>query len=188
MLIIGLQSFGGGSSTLGLIHQLVVRRGWLTEDEFVRTWALVQLAPGINIIKLTILIGYRLRGWVGAVAASGGLLLPSSGVTVLMTAGFASVRSLPWIQATIKGILPAVIGVSLATGIQMVYPQLRRAQLEGPLRLGGHIFILASAALLIGVAKVSPVVILILSGLAAAGLFHFTSGDPPASASQKDLE
>jgi chromate transporter len=186
LLLVGLQSFGGGSSTLGLIHQLAVQRGWLSEEEFTRTWALVQLAPGINLIKLTILIGYRLRGWVGALVAASGLLLPSSAVTVLMTAGFASVRDLPWIQAMLKGILPAVIGVSLATGIQMVDPQLRRAHREGTMRLIAHIFILVSAALLIGIAKVSPVIILVSAGIAAAGLFHFTAKDQPMSINDKD--
>lgn len=187
MLLVGLQSFGGGSSTLGLIHQLAVQRNWLSEDEFVRTWALVQMAPGINLIKLTILIGYRLKGWAGSLAAVTGLLLPSSAVTVLMTAGFATVRALPWIQAMIKGIVPAVIGVSLGVGIQMVDPQLRRAYREGPMRLGAHIFILASAALLMGIAKVSPLIVLLFAGVAAAGLFHWTS-DEPVSTSQKDLE
>ena len=44
-LLIGLQSFGGGSSTFMLINQLAIKRGWLSEEEFVRVWALVQIAP-----------------------------------------------------------------------------------------------------------------------------------------------
>ena len=55
---IGLQSFGGGSSTLYLIHQACITRGWLDEAEFARAWALVQISPGINLIKLTAVIGY----------------------------------------------------------------------------------------------------------------------------------
>ena len=118
--------------------------------------------------------------------ATGGLLLPSSVVTVLMTAGYASIRDLPWIQAMLKGILPAVIGVSLATAIQMVDPQLRRAHREGLMRLIAHIFILLSAALLIGIVKLSPVIILFSAGFAAVGLFHFTAKDQPVSVSDKD--
>jgi chromate transporter len=174
MLLIGLQSFGGGSSTLGLIHQLAVKRNWLSEAEFAQTWALVQMAPGINIIKLVILIGYRLRGWVGAMAATCGLLLPSSTVTVLMTAGYASIRTLPWIQAMLQGILPAVIGISLATGILMVYPLLRHAYRDGWARVGVHLFILLGAAVLIGVVRLSPLIIFFCAGFAAAGFFHLT--------------
>lgn len=188
MLLVGLQSFGGGSSTLGLIHQLAVRRNWLGEEEFTRTWALVQMAPGINIIKLTILIGYRLDGWSGALAATSGLLLPSSAVTVLMTAGFATVRTLPWVQAMLKGILPAVIGVSLATGILMVYPLLRHAQRQGVAPFIAHLFILIGAALLIGVVKLSPLIIFFFAGIAAMGFFHFTEKNLPASENTQGLE
>jgi chromate transporter len=170
-LLVGLQSFGGGSSTFSLIHQLVIKRGWMTEDEFVRTWALAQIAPGINLLKLTVMLGYRLRGWLGLLMAVSGLLLPSATVTVLMTVGFTTIRSLPWIQATMKGILPATIGLSLAMGVQMAHPIFMRARKEGPARLGAHLFILASAALLLAVAKLSPVVILLLSGVATILLF-----------------
>ena len=81
---IGLQSFGGGASTLYLIHEACRRRGWLSEEEFTRAWALVQISPGINLIKLTLLIGYKLRGWPGLLVALAGLLLPSAVVTVLI--------------------------------------------------------------------------------------------------------
>ena len=166
-LLIGIQSFGGGSSTFILIHQVAIKRGWLTEDEFIRAWALAQIAPGINLLKLTAMIGHRLRGWSGLIAAMGGLLLPSAAVTVLMTAGFATIRTLPWIQAILKGILPATIGLSLAMGVQMAQPILSRARKEGLARLAAHIFILMAAALLLGIAKLSPVFILFLSGVAA---------------------
>jgi chromate transporter len=114
-LLIGIQSFGGGSSTFILIHQVAIKRGWLTEDEFIRAWALAQIAPGINLLKLTAMIGYRLGGWPGLFAAMGGLLLPSAAVTVLMTAGFATIRTLPWIQAILKGILHTTFPGSLRT-------------------------------------------------------------------------
>ena len=62
-LLLGIQSFGGGSSTFLLIHQACITRHWLNEEEFTRSWALAQIAPGINLVKLTAMIGYRLRGW-----------------------------------------------------------------------------------------------------------------------------
>ena len=103
-LTLGLQSFGGGSSTFFLVHQACINRGWLSEEEFVRTWALSQISPGINLVKLTILVGQRLRGWPGIVSAVAGLLLPSAGVTVLMTAGFDLIREQPIVKAAMRGI------------------------------------------------------------------------------------
>ncbi len=78
LLLIGIQSFGGGSSTFFLIHQVTVSRGWITEDEFIRSWALAQVSPGSNLLKLVVMIGYRLRGWPGLFATSTGMLLPSA--------------------------------------------------------------------------------------------------------------
>ena len=99
MLVLGIQSFGGGSSTFYLIHQACLRRGWLDEHEFLRTWALAQIAPGINLLGLTVLIGRHLDGARGVALSLAGLLLPSFAITVIMTAMYASIRDLPIVRA-----------------------------------------------------------------------------------------
>jgi chromate transporter len=165
--MLGIQSFGGGSSTLILIHQACVQRGWVDEAEFVRLWALVQIAPGINLVKLTLLVGHRLRGWPGLIAAGAGLLLPSAAVTVLMTAGFTVIQSQPLVRAAMRGVLPATIGLSLAMGVQMAQPLITQAYKEGTPRLAAHLVIITAAALLMAVNSVSPVVVLLAAGGAA---------------------
>lgn len=186
-LLIGIQSFGGGSSTFSLIHLAAVQRDWLSEEEFVRAWALAQIAPGVNLVKLTVMIGYRLNGWLGVLMATSGLLLPSAAVTVLMTAGFAVIRNVPVIQAMTKGILPAAIGLSLAMGAQMAQPIFSRARKEGSLRLGAHLIVLAGAALLLAIAKLSPVIILVLSGVVTILLFILIPGSKPGQSNERDV-
>jgi chromate transporter len=173
-LVLGLQSFGGGSSTLILIRQACLQRGWMEEDEFVRTWALVQMAPGINLVKLTVLIGYKLRGWVGLACAMSGLLLPSALVTVLMTAGYSAVRDQPLVQAALKGLLPATIGLSLMMSLQMAHPLLKKARAESPPRLIANLLILGSAGLVFGLLNASPVAVLLGGGAAGVLLFALT--------------
>lgn len=180
-LVLGIQSFGGGSSTFYLVHQACIKRSWLSEDDFVRAWALAQIAPGINLVKLTMMIGFQLRGWPGLIAAAAGLLMPSAAVTVLMTAGFANIRELPLVGAIMKGILPATIGLSLAMGIQMAQPLFSHATKEGHARLSAHILILSGAALLMGLTSVSPVIILLLAGSCAVLFFTLI---PPVKAEQ----
>ena len=167
LLIIGIQSFGGGSSTFYLIHQTSVGRGWWSEDEFVRTWALAQISPGINLLKLMVMLGYRLRGWPGIIATSAGLMLPSALITVLMTAGFSAISRLALVKAALRGILPATIGLSLAMAVQMAQPVFTRAYKEGPARLAAHLLILTTAALGLALAGLSPVLILLLAGAVA---------------------
>jgi chromate transporter len=172
--IIGIQSFGGGVSTFYLIHRVCIDRGWLDEETFLRDWALAQMVPGINLLKLTILVGIKLRGWSGLVAATTGLLFPSATATALMTAGFSAIRSQPLVQAALKGVLPATIGLSLSMAVQMGQPVLVRAYREGAVRFCTHILVLVCAALLMAVNFISPVVVLLLAGLVMVALLTFT--------------
>jgi chromate transporter len=160
----GIQSFGGGSPTFYLIHRACIERGWLSEAEFIRTWALAQISPGINLVKLTALVGYKLRGWPGLLATMTGMLIPSATVTVLMTLGFSMIRDRPMVQAAMRGILPATIGLSLAAGARMGRPILKQARPEGPARLGAHFVITACAALLMSTGHISPALILLSAG------------------------
>jgi chromate transporter len=165
---IGLQSFGGGSITLYLIHQACITRGWLSEAEFAKAWALVQISPGINLLKLTAVIGFQLRGWPGLIAGLAGLLLPSATITVLMTAGFAAIRDLPAARAVMRGVVPATIGLSLGLAVQMAQPPLARARQEGRFSVVAHLGLLAGAALLFTGLHASPVVVLALTGTGGA--------------------
>jgi chromate transporter len=167
---IGIQSFGGGSATLYLIRQACITRGWLDEVEFMRAWALGQIAPGINLIKLSALIGFKLRGWPGVAAAVAGLVLPSSCVTALMTAGFSAVRNEPAVQAAMRGVIPATIGLSVAIAAQMGLPLLQLARRESSSRLTAHIGVLAGAALLLAAAGLSPALVLLAAGILTAAL------------------
>ena len=136
----------------------------------MRDWSLAQISPGINLLKLTVLLGNQLRGWPGLVAATAGLLLPSAFVTALMTAGFAMIHTQPLVQAALKGVLPAAIGLSLAMGVQMGQPLLVKAYKEGYLRLSLHLIVLVGAALLFTLSSISPVIVLLLAGGAALAL------------------
>jgi chromate transporter len=177
-LSIGIQSFGGGSTTLYLIRQACITRGWLTEAEFAKDWALVQISPGINLIKITAVIGYQLRGWPGLIAAIAGLLLPSATITVLMTAGFIIIRDWPFVKAAMRGVIPATIGISVALGIQMAQAPLGHARREGRVNVVVQLALLAASALLLAVAHASPVIVLALAGLSGMLLL----GDLPGAA------
>jgi chromate transporter len=145
--VIGAQSFGGGSATLYLIRRVAVERhGWLTDDDFTRYWGICQIAPGINILGLVILIGWRVAGAVGAVVSLGGLLLPSAAITVALTSIYASIRQAPVVRAAIAGVVPATVGLGLLLAFTMVRPLLNRARREGrAATLAAIVLLLASS-------------------------------------------
>src|SRR5438034_1773504 len=130
--VIGAQSFGGGSATLFLIRrETVERHGWLTDDDFSRYWGICQIAPGINILGLVSLIGWRLAGARGALFSVCGLLLPSAGITVALTSIYASIREAPLVRAAIAGVVPATVGLGLLLAFTMARPLLNGARREG---------------------------------------------------------
>ena len=171
-LALGAQSFGGGVATLALIRQAAVERhGWLTEDEFTRDWALVQIAPGINLIAMTVLIGRRAAGGRGIVICLAGLLLPSAAITVLLTASYAHIQRLPLMQSALRGIVPATVGLGLVTAAQMARPILAANRKDGPLSLLAGVALLVASGLTVLRWRVSVVPVLCAAG-AVGALVH----------------
>jgi chromate transporter len=104
-LVIGLQSVGAGMATLALIRKAFVEdRDLITPDNFSRDWALVKLAPGINIFAVTILIGRRVRGALGIAVSLAALLVPSIAATIVLTAFYAHIANVSWVRASLRGI------------------------------------------------------------------------------------
>ena len=75
--VVGAMSFGGGIVAY-LKELLVTRYRWVDNDEFIVMLSISQTMPGLNSVNIAILMGDRLRGALGACAASIGLLLPGA--------------------------------------------------------------------------------------------------------------
>jgi chromate transporter len=164
-LLIGLQSFGGGNATFALIRQAFVERTrWIEAEEFNRLFALVQIAPGINLLALNILIGKRLLGWRGIPLSLFGLLLPSVTVTTLLTAGYARVQHTAIAQNALHGFLPATVGLGCVTSIQMARTGLIEAKKEGRLSLALGLCVLAASGLAVGLLGWAVLPVLFLGG------------------------
>ena len=172
-LLLGLQSFGGGGATLTLIRREVVeRRGWVTDAEFVRDWALCQVAPGINLLGLTILIGRKLSGARGIAVSLLGLLLPSVGITVALAACYGHSRGLPVVRAALGGVVPGTVGLGLLTAFQMARPLLAVARREGRGALTWAGTALVGSGLVAALWR-PPVLVILCAAGAAGALLHW---------------
>lgn len=166
---IGAQSFGGGSATLLLIRRSIVERHrWVTDDEVTRAWAICQIPPGINLLALTTLLGWRLGGAWGVAAALAGLLLPSVTLTILLTAAYRSVQELALVQAALRGIVPATIGLGVLMSWQLARPLLLASRREGRRSLLLSVVLFAAAGVLVVIWNVPIVLALAGSGLSGA--------------------
>lgn len=123
-LAIGMQSFGGGMSAW-MRREIVQKRAWMPEGQFVSGMAMCQIAPGANGVNLAVFIGTTLRGPRGACAALGGMLLVPVVVVLLLGVLFLRVRDVPGVESAMTGLGAAAIGLNVATGIRMARRNIR---------------------------------------------------------------
>jgi chromate transporter len=127
-LTIGLTSFGGGM-TGWIRRELVEKRGWLDDPQFLSCYALSQMVPGATNVNLAVLIGTQLRGVVGAFTAIAGLLLVPLAILLTLGSFYFAAHGAPggrWLNAALAGAGAAAIGFNIATGIQLARHNIRR--------------------------------------------------------------
>lgn len=115
--LLSLVSIGGANATLPEIHrQVVALRGWMDDETFARLFAISQIAPGPNILVVS-LIGWHLAGLAGLAVATLAILVPSSALA------FAAGRALRrWENAGVvrvvkAGLVPIAVGLIAASGL-----------------------------------------------------------------------
>jgi len=113
-LRIGAVTFGGGFIMIPLIESEVVgTHQWLTHQEFVDATALGQITPGPVLITATF-IGYRVAGTLGALLATISVFLPAFVMTIAAASSIRRFRSNKQVQAFLRGVTPAVVGLLVA--------------------------------------------------------------------------
>ncbi len=113
--IIGATSFGGG--LISWFHrEIVTRRRWLTEEQFMSGVALGQVLPGPNVTNLAVYIGQRLRGPRGAAIALGAMLTGPFFLCIALAAVYSEAIRIPGFHAAMDGIAAAAIGMILRLG------------------------------------------------------------------------
>jgi chromate transporter len=124
-LRIGSTSFGGGQGTrLNVYRAFVEQGGWMSPLEFAEAWAVCQIGPGMSLIALAALIGFRFSKGAGAAVALLGLLIPSGLITVGITIVYLRLDEYPLTQAGLRGIVAAVLGLAIANVIFTARPLL----------------------------------------------------------------
>lgn len=125
-IAIGSQSIGGGASTLYLMRQVIVERHhWISHREFLEDWALSRLSMGVHLIALCGLLGTRLGGVRGAAISLAAMMIPAVGITMLVTAGYASISAEPLVRATLAGIGPVTAGLAIGMSIILIENSVR---------------------------------------------------------------
>jgi chromate transporter len=161
-LTAGAISFGGG--VLAYLREFLVRKyGWLDDEDFLDALEVSETLPGLNSVNLSVIVGDRMRGVIGAAVAVVGLMLP--GMVVVMALGvlWEQQRHHPNVGHFLVGIAASAVGLLLTVTLQLGHKQFVR-----PLDL----MIIAVTFVAVSVCKIALGWVLLVLGPLAIWLYR----------------
>ena len=147
---------------LPLIQREVVdRKGWIDEEEFLNMIALAQAAPGLIAVNSAIFIGWRVGGWRGVCGAVLGAVLPSFVIILTIAMVFTEWKELPAVEAVFKGVRPAVVALIAAPLVKLAKSAIGKksqtTDYKSQIQAALPLVISIAAALLIWLGHINPV-------------------------------
>ncbi|MCQ2512039.1 MAG: chromate transporter [Lachnospiraceae bacterium] len=175
---IGLFTFGGGYAMISIIdNNCVERKKWITHDEMMNITVIAESTPGPIAINCATYVGYKKGGFLGACAATIGVVLPSFVIIYIISIFLDNFLQIAWIAKAFTGIKAAVGLLILDAAINMI-KKMNKKVLPIGILVGACLVMLtvnffslkfSSIVLMLIAAAVSVVVFLIRKNLAKKG-------------------
>lgn len=162
---IGALTFGGGYAMLPLIQrEIVENKKWSTEKEILDYYAVGQCTPGVIAVNTATFIGYKLRGIIGSIVATLGVIFPSIVIILIIAAFLQNFADLAIVQSAFAGIRVAVVALIITTVVKLIKSSIKDY-------LGVIIAIIAFViSAFIGLSPVYVVIAAALTGFISKGL------------------
>ena len=114
---LALQGFGG---VLAVIQrEMVERKRWLTQEEFLEDWAVAQIMPGPNVVNLSLMVGGRYFGLRGALTALAGMLAVPLVIVLLLGVLYTRFGDNAQMAGALRGMAAVSAGMIAATGVKL---------------------------------------------------------------------
>jgi chromate transporter len=111
-LKLGFTAFGGPAAHIGIMHdEVVMRRKWLTDEEFLDLLGATNLIPGPNSTEMAIHIGYRRAGYLGLLASGFCFIAPATLIVLVLAWLYVQYGTTPQLEWLMYGIKPVVIAI-----------------------------------------------------------------------------
>ena len=120
-LKIGAFTFGGGYAMISLMRDDCLAHGWLTEGELLNFIAVAESTPGPIAVNMATFVGSSQGGFLGAMLATLGVVLPSFIIILLVATLLSHLLKYAGVKAVLGGIRPAIVGMILATAITTAF-------------------------------------------------------------------
>lgn len=160
---IGAFTLGSGYAMMPQIRrELVTRRKWLDEDEFIDIVAVTQSAPGPIAVNLAVFLGLRIAGVKGMIATAFGAVLPSFAIILMIAALFQGIQDAPLFIAAFRAVKPASVALILV-------PVFTIAKRTGT--VGFKMLLSVTAACLVAFTPLSPIYVVVV--FAVGGILYY---------------
>ena len=157
---IGAFTLGGGYAMLPIIQKEVVeKKKWIDEMEFLNMVAVSQSAPGPLAVNISAFVGKKINGVKGLIVSTLGAVLPSFIIIILVASVFLGIEDNPIVQRVFQGIRPAIVALIAVPVISMG----KTANVNKK-----NFIIPLLSAVLVAIFKVTPVYIIL--GAAVIGI------------------
>jgi len=111
-LKLGITAFGGPAAHIAMMHDEVVkRRKWLSDQEFLDLLGATNLIPGPNSTEMAIHLGYLRAGWPGLIVGGVCFILPAMLIVTALAWVYVKLKTLPQIEWLLYGVKPVVIAI-----------------------------------------------------------------------------
>ena len=117
---IGIVSFGGGYAMLALMTDEILAHGWLESDMIKNFIGIAESTPGPISINMATFVGSSQGGFLGALCATLGMVMPSFIIILIIAALLKSFMKNPYVNGTLAGAQPVAVGLILATGLSFM--------------------------------------------------------------------
>lgn len=119
-------TFGGGFVIVSLMRKAFVDRlHWISEEEMLDFAAISQTAPGAMAVNASILVGFRLAGFTGALLAIAATILPPLIIIILVSYGYDAFAGNIAVQSILRGMQAGVAAVLMDVTVSLVLPFLQ---------------------------------------------------------------
>ncbi len=119
-LKLGSVAFGGPAAHIAMMEEeVVVRRKWLSHQQFLDLIGATNLIPGPNSTEMAIHVGYIVHGWRGLLLAGVSFILPAALITVGYAWTYVTYGALPEVKPWLMGIPPAVIAIIASSVLRL---------------------------------------------------------------------
>ena len=118
---IGLFTFGGGYAMISMIeNNCVEKKAWITHDEMMDVTVIAESTPGPIAINCATFTGYKKAGFLGALVATLGIVVPSFIVIFLISMFLDNFLEITIVANAFKGIKVGVGLLILDAAITMI--------------------------------------------------------------------